>query len=180
RDVREVPIDIGGQLYVLLDLAGLRETDSKAEAEGVRRARLAIEQADIVLWLAAPDVPAEERPYGDGHITVGTKSDLGIVAGVEIAISAQTGEGLDALLRRIEQLGQTLSTGEPSLLSRERDHVALQSAVEALDASARQLAMPELAAESLRVASQGLERLVGRLDAERVLDRLFVSFCIGK
>ncbi|MCQ4187944.1 tRNA uridine-5-carboxymethylaminomethyl(34) synthesis GTPase MnmE, partial [Klebsiella pneumoniae] len=38
RDVREVPLDLGGQLFILLDLAGLRETDSKAEAEGVRRA----------------------------------------------------------------------------------------------------------------------------------------------
>jgi tRNA modification GTPase len=52
--------------------------------------------------------------------------------------------------------------------------------MEALDQSARQLDMPELAAESLRIASQALERLVGRIDAERVLDRLFASFCIGK
>jgi tRNA modification GTPase len=39
---------------------------------------------------------------------------------------------------------------------------------------------PELAAESLRRASQALERLLGRMDAESVLDRLFMSFCIGK
>ena len=56
RDVREVPLDIAGQLYILLDLAGLRDTDSKAEAEGIRRARSAIETADILLWLTAPDV----------------------------------------------------------------------------------------------------------------------------
>ena len=39
RDVREVSVDLDGQLVILLDMAGLRETDSKAEAEGVRRAR---------------------------------------------------------------------------------------------------------------------------------------------
>jgi tRNA modification GTPase len=39
---------------------------------------------------------------------------------------------------------------------------------------------PELAAEQLRAASAALERLVGRLDPEMVLDRLFTSFCIGK
>lgn len=181
RDVREVPLDINGQLYILLDLAGLRETDSKAEAEGVRRARQAIDQADIVLWLSAPDLPAVEIPETDNrHIHVSTKRDLGRVTGADIAVSAQSGEGLAELLGRIEQLGQTLSSGEPSLLSRERDRIALQSAIEALEASAKQLAMPELAAESLRLASQALERLVGRLDAERVLDRLFASFCIGK
>src|SRR5690606_28137999 len=38
RDVREVAVDLGGQLVILVDMAGLRETASKAEAEGVRRA----------------------------------------------------------------------------------------------------------------------------------------------
>ena len=180
RDVREVPLDIGGQLYVLLDLAGLRETDSKAEAEGVRRARLAIEQADIVLWLIAPDIADAPQADEQPGIRVGTKRDLGNVAGVDVAVSAQTGEGLPDLLAAIERLGRNLATGEPSLLSRERDRLALQAATDALDTTARQLPMPELAAESLRIASQALERLVGRLDAERVLDRLFASFCIGK
>jgi tRNA modification GTPase len=38
----------------------------------------------------------------------------------------------------------------------------------------------ELAAEALRHASLALERMIGRVDAEQVLDRLFASFCIGK
>ena len=181
RDVREVPLDIGGQLYILLDLAGLRETDSKAEAEGVRRARLAIEQADIVLWLSAPDIAAEAPPPAhERQITVGTKRDMAALADIDLGVSARTGEGLDDLLARIERIGKSLIGGEPALLSRERDRMALQTAAEALDTAARQLTVPELAAESLRVASQALERLVGRLDAERVLDRLFASFCIGK
>ncbi|MCR6671110.1 tRNA uridine-5-carboxymethylaminomethyl(34) synthesis GTPase MnmE [Devosia ginsengisoli] len=180
RDVREVPLDIGGQLYILLDLAGLRDTDSKAEAEGVRRARQAIEQADIVLWLHAPDITGTPPANGDRIIKVGTKHDLGTMPGMDVDVSVQSGAGLDVLLQRIEAIGQTLSSGEPALLSRERDRLALESATAALEAAARQLAVPELAAESLRIASQALERLVGRLDAERVLDRLFASFCIGK
>lgn len=180
RDVREVPLDINGQLYILLDLAGLRDTDSKAEAEGVRRARLAIDLADIVLWLTAPDVVAETMPKSPQHLRIGTKVDLGAVVDVDIAVSAQSGQGLNILLQRIEAIGRALSSGEPALLSRERDRAALEAATGALDATALQLGVPELAAESLRIASQALERLVGRLDAERVLDRLFTSFCIGK
>ena len=179
RDVREVPLDLGGQLYILLDLAGLRETDSKAEAEGVRRAKLAIDQADIVLWLTAPNVPDDMAPP-ENAIRVGTKADLGAMAGASLSISTQTGQGIDDLLAHIAHIGDDLIQGEPSLLSRERDRMALSEALEALERSTRQLAMPELAAESLRIASQSLERLVGRLDAERVLDRLFSSFCIGK
>ncbi|WEK04198.1 MAG: tRNA uridine-5-carboxymethylaminomethyl(34) synthesis GTPase MnmE [Candidatus Devosia phytovorans] len=179
RDVREVPLDIGGQLYILLDLAGLRDTESKAEAEGVRRAKLAIEQADIVLWLVAPNVPDDMTPP-NGAVIVGTKNDMDGDVDAEIRISVKTGQGLDQLLEVIQAFGDELTKGEPSLLSRERDRIALIDALEALDRSARQLAMPELAAESLRIASQSLERLVGRLDSERVLDRLFASFCIGK
>ncbi|ODT80913.1 MAG: tRNA uridine-5-carboxymethylaminomethyl(34) synthesis GTPase MnmE [Pelagibacterium sp. SCN 64-44] len=181
RDVREVPLDIGGQLYVLLDLAGLRQTDSKAEAEGIRRAREAIENADIVLWLSAPDAPAlAGETTGAKQLHVGTKADIGAVPGVELSVSAQTGAGLPDLLARIEQLGQSMVTGEPVLLSRARDRQALEAALAGLSETLDQLATPELAAESLRAASQALERLIGRIDAEKVLDRLFASFCIGK
>lgn len=182
RDVREVPLDIAGQLFVLLDLAGLRETDSKAEAEGVRRARHAIELADIVLWLTAPDTPdMVPPPVSVPMLHIATKSDLGDAnVAADIAVSAQTGAGLNELFAHLRAIGETMGAGEPALLSRERDRLALQEASAALDAAAARLDDMELAAENLRQASFALERLVGRLDAERVLDRLFMSFCIGK
>ena len=181
RDVREVPLDINGQLYILLDLAGLRETDSKAEAEGVRRARHAINQADIVLWLSAPDIEDGENALRQSaDLRVGTKCDLAPVADTDLSVSVATGKGLTTLLSQLETLGRNIVGGEPALISRERDRAALLAAGEALDAARGQLDAPELAAESLRLASQALERLIGRIDAERVLDRLFSSFCIGK
>ncbi|MGV8955110.1 MAG: tRNA uridine-5-carboxymethylaminomethyl(34) synthesis GTPase MnmE [Cypionkella sp.] len=181
RDVREVPLDIDGQLYILLDLAGLRDSDSKAEAEGVRRARQAIAQADIVLWLVAPDIADSDDPLRQAaDLRVGSKADLGAVTGVDVEVAASTGAGITELLALIEAIGLTKTTGEPALISRERDRLALVAAMEALSMAAEQLMAPELAAECLRTASQALERLIGRLDAERVLDRLFTSFCIGK
>ncbi|MGV8833846.1 MAG: tRNA uridine-5-carboxymethylaminomethyl(34) synthesis GTPase MnmE [Devosia sp.] len=181
RDVREVALDINGQLYILLDLAGLRNADSKAEAEGVRRARQAIDQADIVLWLTAPDIDeTEDELRAKANLRIGTKSDLGTVTAVDLLVSAANSEGLSDLLAAIEAIGLAQGGGEPALISRERDRLALAAAVEALAAAASQLVAPELAAESLRIASQALERLIGRIDAERVLDRLFSSFCIGK
>ena len=65
-------------------------------------------------------------------------------------------------------------------MSHERDRVGLQNAIDALAQTRAGLADWELVAESLRHASQALERLIGRVDAEQVLDRLFSSFCIGK
>ena len=181
RDVREVPLDIGGQLFVLLDLAGLRETESKAEAEGVRRAQAAMRSADIVLWLRAPDIDDVPRPEGvAANLVIATKSDLGLVDGADLSLSTQTGQGVGELFTRLAALGADLASGEPPLLSRERDRLALEAAVDALEKAQHLMGTPELAAECLRIASQSLERLLGRIDAERVLDRLFASFCIGK
>ena len=181
RDVREVPLDINGQLYLLLDLAGLRDTDSKAEAEGVRRARQAITQADIVLWLVAPDIDDIDDPLrASANLIIGTKADLRVVSDVSLNVSTNDAASMTALVLAIEAIGSTIVGGEPAMVSRERDRLALAGAASALLAASGQLGAPELAAESLRMASQALERLIGRMDAERVLDRLFASFCIGK
>jgi tRNA modification GTPase len=70
--------------------------------------------------------------------------------------------------------------GQPALVSRERDLAAFQSAQSALDLFLSEGATDEIAAEHLRQASLALERLLGKIDTEQVLDRLFASFCIGK
>jgi tRNA modification GTPase len=182
RDVREVPLDIGGQLFILLDLAGLRATESRAEAEGIRRAQQAIDDADILLWLEAPDTEMAAMPQTRAKIIrLGTKTDLAPADGdVDLSLSTETGEGIDQLIERLSALGQDLGGIEPSLISHERDRVGLEAALLAVAEAKGRMTDWELAAESLRHASLALERLIGRVDAERVLDRLFSSFCIGK
>jgi tRNA modification GTPase len=181
RDVREVPLDIGGQLFILLDLAGLRATESKAEAEGIRRAEQAIRDADILLWLEAPDVEPIPLPNTDAHvIRIGTKADLSQITGVELSISTSTGQGVSDLVNFLRDAGESLAGGEPSLISHERDKSGLEAAIAAIISAQARLSDWELAAEDLRIASTALERMIGRVDAEQVLDRLFSSFCIGK
>jgi tRNA modification GTPase len=181
RDVREVPLDIGGQLFVLLDLAGLRQTDSRAEAEGIRRAERAIQDADILLWLEAPDTEIAIQPVTNAKVVrIGTKSDLAARNDHDLQISTTNGSGLDALIDHLRTIGENLVGGEPSLISHERDRLGLEQAIAAVDESVLYLSNWELAAEALRHASLALERMIGRVDAEQVLDRLFSSFCIGK
>jgi tRNA modification GTPase len=182
RDVREVAIDLEGQLALLVDMAGLRDTDSKAEAEGVRRARNEIERADLILWLEAPDVAALAPPAGEVPVwRIATKSDLGNKGAAQLAVSARTGAGLAELVEKLSGFVADLTAkGEPALVSRERDQQCLSEALEHLQMTGNLLAAPELAAEQLRAASAALERLLGRIDAETVLDRLFTAFCIGK
>lgn len=191
RDLKEVPLDVKGQLIILIDSAGLRDTTSKAEAMGVERAKQAMVGADQVLWLQAPDVadvgpPAfpefDDEPGRRPAITVvGTKRDLGAMEGAQLSVSVASGEGIEALLETLYEASGAGSVHASELLvSHERDREALLAAGMALSEVAGHLGDPELAAEDLRRASTALERLLGRMDAESVLDRLFSAFCIGK
>jgi tRNA modification GTPase len=180
RDVREVALDLGGRLVILVDMAGLRPTGSRAEAEGVRRAEAEIARADLVLWLVAPDVDPLDPPLQTPLWTVGTKADIAPVHAQHM-LSVLAGTGLTELLGAIAAFAEAASgSGPPALVSRERDRVALEAAQLALDRFLSEGATDEIAAEHLRQASLALERLVGRIDTEQVLDRLFASFCIGK
>lgn len=192
RDLKEIPLDLNGQLVILIDSAGQRETTSKAEAMGVERARAAMLAADVVLWLQAPDLAAAPLPdfspeLGDELwrqppvLKVGTKSDIGTVSGMDHSVSVATGDGVQSLLQLLyDASGAGLVNPADLLVSRERDRDALISACIALSDAAGHTEAAEIAAEDLRSASAALERLLGRMDAESVLDRLFSSFCIGK
>lgn len=180
RDVREVALDLGGRLVILVDMAGLRSADSRAEAEGVRRAEAEIARADLVLWLVAPDVDPLPLPQAPALWTVGTKADLGAVL-AHHTLSVVTNTGVAELMAALAEFAEAAGgSGAPALVSRERDLAALQAAQGALDRFLSEGVTDEIAAEHLRQASLVLERLLGRIDTEQVLDRLFLSFCIGK
>src|ERR1700726_3886124 len=65
RDVIEVHLDLDGYPVMLLDTAGIRDSDEPVEQEGVRRARQRAAAADLVLWLtdaSATGGAVPERP----------------------------------------------------------------------------------------------------------------------
>ena len=70
RDVIERPIALEGVPLVLIDTAGLRETDAgEIERIGIERARSQVAEADLVLWLgpegAGPRGSIEVASFGD-------------------------------------------------------------------------------------------------------------------
>ena len=181
RDAWEVRLDLAGLPVILIDTAGLRDSVDPIEAEGVRRARTLLARADLALALRSID----SEPYRmDGEVPVlrlATKSDLdGRSMPGELPISVKTGAGIPELLARIVERLQGLDRVEPALLTRERHRIAVADAIAALErALAARHGQSELLAEELRIAVLALERLVGRIDVEDVLDRLFSGFCIG-
>ncbi|QJR17070.1 tRNA uridine-5-carboxymethylaminomethyl(34) synthesis GTPase MnmE [Pelagibacterium halotolerans] len=182
RDTKDVAIDLGGQYVTLTDTAGLRDTISLAEGEGIVRARKAMQAADLVLWLMAP---GDAQPFPDMDRSVwriGTKSDLdGAGPEVDLRLSALTGDGIETLLKRLEShIEGRLGASEASLVSHLRDRDALDAALGSVESALGRIEQPELCAEDLRRAADVLAALIGLMDNEAVLDRLFAGFCIGK
>lgn len=182
RDVIEVSLDLGGYRVVLLDTAGLRETDDPIEREGVRRARARAAAADLRLHVVNPGDDAAVPPGGPVTLLVLNKCDLGPGPADAIAVSARTGQGIDDLLSRITALvAARLTPSEMPAITRARHRLAVEEAVAALDRALDSLPMPaELRAEDLRLGLRALGRVVGAVDVEDLLDVIFFEFCIGK
>lgn len=182
RDAIEVRLDLGGLPVTLIDTAGLRESSDDIEAEGVRRALALAERADLVLRLRAIDSAPYRFDVEPRVVRIGTKSDLvGELLADELPVSVANGAGLDEVLQAIVTRLSAIAAPEPALLTRERHRVAVTEALAALrQAGAFAGAHVELVTEDIRLAARALERLVGRVDVEDVLDQLFAGFCIGK
>lgn len=181
RDIIEVHLDLGGYPVILADTAGLRDTDNKIEAEGIRRAQDAARKADIriALFDATQDMDLDTKAMIDADtIIVHNKSDLAVKDG--IAISAETGAGMEVFLKTLTTRVEDIFKGSSGpVLTRARHREAL---VEALQSITRALAatMPELAAEDLRLALRAIGKVTGHVHVEELLDRIFRDFCIGK
>ncbi len=188
RDAIEVALDLKGVPVVLVDTAGVRETKDPIEAEGVKRALARAASADLLLWLTEAGGPSPAPPGGTKTIMLRTKADLvdsdaqrRMQDSESIPISAKTGAGMEQLLDALAKEADTLS-GEPALVTRERQRNALAEALKRLEA-AIDLApsgKEELVAEELRMAANALGRVTGRIGVEEVLGEIFRSFCIGK
>ncbi|HEX5435660.1 MAG TPA: tRNA uridine-5-carboxymethylaminomethyl(34) synthesis GTPase MnmE [Gemmatimonadaceae bacterium] len=208
RDALEAVIEVGRWPVRLVDTAGLRETSGVVERLGIEVSERYLGQADLVLACGdtRPSLSAtveKIRSLSSAPVIgVRTKDDLptpspwsvggqrpadsSLPAGV-VAVSAITGDGLGRLTARIEEMLDTRhGRYEPSapLLTRERHRRAVQHARDevALFQQVRDDgSVPvSIAAVHLRTAAVVLEELIGTVELDDVLDRVFSTFCVGK
>ncbi|HWH21761.1 MAG TPA: tRNA uridine-5-carboxymethylaminomethyl(34) synthesis GTPase MnmE [Allosphingosinicella sp.] len=177
RDVIEVPAAIRGTPFLLMDTAGLRDSEDSVEAIGIERARQSVEAADLVLWLGEP----EHAPTGVELIKVEAKSDLpGRRQGSGgVPVSAVTGEGIAELTAMLAQRARELLPKESELAINARHRLHLGDCATHL-AAAGESGDLLISSEELRQARAALDRITGRAGVEDMLDALFGTFCIGK
>lgn len=190
RDILEVHLDLGGHSVILIDTAGIRETMDPLEREGISRAKRAADSADYRIWLQAVDLPGStETGFAQADIVIITKGDQldsdskQFRAGDRLTVSVRTGEGIPALMDHLARVAAEAAwrPREGFGIVHERQRSALKTAVIALrEAETCDLNDLELRAEALRSASVALDRLIGRIEPDQVLDVIFSRFCIGK
>lgn len=198
RDTVEGEIDLDGAPVRLVDTAGLRETTSEAEAQGIARSRAAAAAADVILWVVDRSEPLSEADavcdpaHHERTILVYNKVDLPAVAqdaAVDVAatveVSAKTGAGVGALhaaLKARLNLNGALGDETPVIV-RARHAEELERARRALDAAAGSLdagVTLDCVAVDVREAMDALGAIVGAHTTEDVLNHIFGEFCIGK
>ena len=175
RDMVECRVELDGMAVTFVDTAGDRAVEDTLEAEGIGMGRQRAASADLILRVASPDVGGSVSPVAANELLVWNKADLAIGPG--LPVSAETGFGMESLLRAVAARLVSRCDGAGPF-SRQRHREWLGRAVEALTG------LPDLpvevAADRLREASLALDVLVGRIDTEDVLDKVFGKFCIGK
>lgn len=184
RDILEVHLDLDGYAVRLCDTAGLRDSDDVVEAEGMRRARALLDQADLILSLSDMDSGMPAQRFEGECLRIGTKADIGDGAGADfdLLISSRTGEGMDRLVELIKtRLEMRLAGVSLSLPVRDRQVGYLKETLRHIEAALKDRELsPEIPAEALRQGAIALGRITGRVDVEDLLDVIFSSFCVGK
>lgn len=195
RDAIEAVLDTQPWPLRLVDTAGLRETLDVVERAGIEVSSRYLDSADVVLACGDTDAHVAEAVAAVSGLTRGqvigvrTKADLAPSQGTHEqfpTVSALTGDGLTQLITTVldaisARYGEALV--EAPVLTRERQRYAVTTARDevAAFASAWSDGLPAtVAAVHLRVAAAALADVIGAIDVEDVLDRLFRTFCVGK
>ena len=201
RDFIEERLILGPHCLRLIDTAGLNPTPAALEKLGMAKTLERAVEADLFLWVLdstrpAPALPVEivSRLTAANTVVLLNKSDLlGSFPALalpdpslpSIALSALTGQGLDALTAYVGRLADAFrqDQGEDIIAINSRHADALSRARAGLESALAKLTSNgpvELLASDLRSALDALGEIAGKIDNERMLDHLFSTFCIGK
>lgn len=207
RDFIEERLVVGPHCLRLIDTAGLNASPAPLERLGIEKTLERVAEADLILVVLdasqpgagggfnGSELPAavRERLQSKNTLVVWNKIDLPRKATPSPAlpadlgvweVSALTGAGVEALRAAIVARADGFAgSDQEGVAINARHFQALQEAKSGVRAALEKLeraAPAELLASDLRLALAGLESIMGRIDNERMLDRLFATFCIGK
>ena len=202
RDIIEGKINVGGIEVAIFDSAGIRNSTEPVEIEGIRRAQNLATQVEHILFVVDLTGDYQEelgrienlKLQKDNILIIGNKLDLSDSRAIQkfdevfcefnkVCISSATKENFDLLkVKLTNQIKPNIISDAP-IVTQSRHVEILRQVRESLDRGQEGLSKhisPELVVADLREGVNGIHELLGIKVDERVLDRIFKEFCIGK
>ncbi len=187
RDILQVKMEIDGVGVTIYDTAGIRENAADVvEVEGIRRARSALDNANIKIYVFDASTTSQEeidsfKIQADSIILM-NKCDLVDNANKNyIPFSAKNSHNLDLLLQRISNIIQEKCSLDANavITTQQRQKEKLLECLEHLKSI--DLRQPlEITAQKIRGSVAAIEYITGKITLDDVLDKIFSTFCIGK
>jgi len=187
RDIVEAEYVYNGIVFRLFDTAGIRESADVVEQIGIDRAKQSIQDADLVLKLIDISNPEDIEVMDKPVITVYNKIDLSTnnkqIEDNTIFISAKDGTNIENLKQMIfdKTMVQGYNTSQ-FYLSNARHIECVTNAQNALDNAINTFITTSLdfVVADIHACWQYLGEVSGINSNERIIDRIFEKFCLGK
>lgn len=208
RDKIETTLNIEGIPFRLIDTAGIRKTNDAIEKIGVKKAKEAIKQAEIILYIfdittlsfsdLENDIKDIMQDSKSPIIIVANKSDLitegwtsiggefGVYSNLHFLSVKNNDDVLFVKNKLYEQVIQHFvgAKQESVVVSNSRHLEALEQsklAIEGILHSLDSSASLELVTQDIKIALQHLGSITGTIDVDKdILETIFSKFCIGK
>ena len=202
RDILEEEIQLKGQNLNIVDTAGIRKTDDPVEKIGVERAKKAMLDADLILYVVDSSADLDENDeeiisflQDQNAIILLNKADLPSALTVEkmqerlqkptVSISAREETGMDELSDLIEHmfLSGEISFNDQVYLTNMRHQAAMEQVQSSLMKvkESISLGMPEdFFSIDLMDAYEALGSIIGESVGEDLVNEIFSKFCMGK
>lgn len=186
RDTLREYIQVDGLPIHIVDTAGIRQSDDQVEQEGIRRAKSAFNEADLILLIEDATKKTETIELPNKPIIV-IKNKMDLLKNKPedsdaVYLSAKTGEGLNQLHDRLKSFAG-FQANEGYFIARRRHLEALEQCQQSIKKGLAEIENThagELLAEELRQAQDSLSKITGAFTADDLLGEIFSSFCIGK
>lgn len=204
RDVIENTVSVGDVTLRLADTAGIRETDNVVEKIGVLRAKEKLDEAELVLCV----FDASEKENDEDSFILDCaeqKSAIAIINKCDklrkmspeferkitqkikrvVYISAETGEGVDDFEKNLSSMYalDEIDITNDAVIANARQLSSVSSALERVEGAIFELSQgvtPDIVCFELESALSELEMIDASAITEKIVDRIFSRFCVGK
>ncbi len=203
RDTIEESIKIGGVPLILMDTAGIRETDNTIERIGIERAKASMEKADLIMAVIDGSTPleAEDKELlrslkGRKALVILNKydlpqeveiSDIQAITGhiPVVPISARYGSGMEELEEELTKITehQDAAAGRELFLTNLRHVDLVKKSLEAVERAQESISygMPaDCITVDLTEAWNTMGEITGDTIDNELIHTIFERFCVGK